>query len=77
MSSPNDVKPQIGLIGTNNCLDDPSSPSKLKLPDIGVLIDNQNIIKWTVDMEKLEEKELVLKYSVEYPQNETIEYIED
>ena len=77
--SPTDVKQQSGsggVNGSNICLTDSTTPSKLKLPEIGISIDDQNIIKWTLQLAESEEKELILKYSIEHPQNETLKFQE-
>jgi hypothetical protein len=49
---------------------------KAKVPEVGARLNEAHNLKWTVVMSPLEEKEFVVKYGVEYPPTETVEYVE-
>ena len=49
----------------------------LKLPEVGAVLNDSNNLQWTLLLSNSEEKEITVKWSVEYPLNETIEYKED
>ncbi|CAD5230599.1 unnamed protein product [Bursaphelenchus okinawaensis] len=47
-----------------------------KKREVGVWITDKNLLEWTVELPPKTETELVLKYNVEYPQNENVVYEE-
>ncbi|KAH7693013.1 Conserved hypothetical protein CHP02231 [Aphelenchoides avenae] len=58
-------------LGTNEDL------KTLKLPDVGPRLNGDHNLEWTVLLSEGEERELVIKWGVESPANETIDYEED
>ncbi|KAH7712195.1 Conserved hypothetical protein CHP02231 [Aphelenchoides avenae] len=49
----------------------------LEAPEVGVKLNDANNLEWTVLVSPNEEKELVVKWTVEVPANETVEFRED
>jgi hypothetical protein len=49
---------------------------KVKTPEAGARLNDAHNLEWTVVMNPLEGKEFVVKYGVECPPSETVEYVE-
>ncbi|KAH7673139.1 Conserved hypothetical protein CHP02231, partial [Aphelenchoides avenae] len=49
----------------------------LEAPEVGVKLIDANNLEWTVLVSPNEEKDLVVKWTVEVPANETVEFRED
>jgi hypothetical protein len=49
---------------------------KAKIPEAGARLNDAHNLEWTVVINPLEGKEFVVKYGVEYPPSETVEYVE-
>uniref|UniRef100_A0A914E697 Protein F37C4.5 n=1 Tax=Acrobeloides nanus TaxID=290746 RepID=A0A914E697_9BILA len=49
----------------------------LKLPEVGAKLNNNHNLEWTVILAPDEERELTIKWTIDFPSNETIEYEED
>jgi hypothetical protein len=50
--------------------------TKIKSPEVGARINDAHNLEWTVVLNALEEKEFVIKYGVECPPSETVEFVE-
>uniref|UniRef100_A0A914ELR8 Protein F37C4.5 n=1 Tax=Acrobeloides nanus TaxID=290746 RepID=A0A914ELR8_9BILA len=48
----------------------------LKLPDVGAKLNNNHNLEWTILLSPDEERELSVKWTIDYPPTETIEYNE-
>ncbi|CAD5226935.1 unnamed protein product [Bursaphelenchus xylophilus] len=68
-----DLKPtqQFTGIGTNDDL------KPLKAPELGAKLNENHNVEWTVLLNPMEEKEYVIKYGVEIPPGELVEYAEE
>ncbi|CAD5219994.1 unnamed protein product [Bursaphelenchus okinawaensis] len=64
------VQPYTG-IGTNDDL------KQLKAPEAGARLNDYHNLEWTVVLNPLEEKEYSIKYGVEIPPAEVVEYVEE
>ncbi|MFH4981009.1 hypothetical protein AB6A40_007718 [Gnathostoma spinigerum] len=49
----------------------------LELPKIGAVLNEDHNLEWTLNLKSGEEKELVVKWCIEYPSTETIEFHEE
>ncbi|KAH7709206.1 Conserved hypothetical protein CHP02231 [Aphelenchoides avenae] len=49
----------------------------LEAPEVGVKLNDANNLEWTILVSPNEEKDLVVKWTVEVPANETVEFRED
>jgi len=53
-----------------------SEEDPLKMPDLGARLDDLHNLAWTVRLSEGEEKELCVKWCIEYPTNEKLEFNE-
>ncbi|KAI6212004.1 Protein F37C4.5 [Aphelenchoides besseyi] len=53
-----------------------SDDHQLRAPEVGTRLNDAHNLEWTVSLTPMEEREFVVKYSVEHPPTETVEYVE-
>lgn len=57
-----------------NCSNGGSGLEIIEPPEPGALLDGSNNLQWTVALKPKEEREMVIKWTVEYPSSKKIEY---
>ncbi|KAE9554898.1 hypothetical protein FO519_001926 [Halicephalobus sp. NKZ332] len=66
-----EIKPPVN--GQGNGLEDSKA---FKLPEVGPKLDDLNNLLWTAQLNANEEKDFLIKWIIEYPNNETLIYSE-
>uniref|UniRef100_A0AC34G2S7 DUF4139 domain-containing protein n=1 Tax=Panagrolaimus sp. ES5 TaxID=591445 RepID=A0AC34G2S7_9BILA len=60
----------------NNTAGKESKESTVSVPTVGAIFDDLNNLIWTEIIQPEHEKEFVIKWAIDYPPNEKLEYIE-